>query len=309
LHASLADVPIEGVPVSVEFSLSGPGLPALLGEAACPDPRVRKQFWNFLQGWRAWLHAQLCRSRPSETGSAQQAVDDLLSLVLLTQFIRDRDAAAAPPLGELGRQLAGASVRQLCQALQQHVASPVLKAIFDPECVLVSHPIPAKVWQSPFAHALIRASRAAYGARLPIPVFGDFHQGCLAHPPGPQSCIKLPGGTGRRRYEKGIHYTPGPLVDYLTARALGRLCAGLCPERIAQLRILDPSCGSGVFLVAGLRYLLTRLGQERRSGAASETGAGLTLQARLDVAAATIFGSDLDARAVSSTIRSILLTA
>jgi hypothetical protein len=295
--------------VSAELTLSELALPVLLGEPASQDRRARKRFWSYVQKWRAWLHGELCRSQPGDIESAQQEVDDLLSLVLLIQFIRDRDAEAAPPPGELGRRLAGSSVRQLCEALQAHIASPVLKTVFAPDHFAENGSIPARVWQSTFADPLIRASRKAYGSRLPVTILGDFHQWCLAHSPDEESGPKQPGRSGRRRYDKGIHYTPGPLVDYLTARALGGLCAGLSLQRIADLRILDPACGSGVFLVAALRYLIARLEQERRGEAASETDARLTLQEWLNVAATTIFGSDLDARAVAWAIRSLLLTA
>jgi hypothetical protein len=92
--------------VSAQLTPSEPALPSLLGEAAPQDPRARKRFWSYLQKWRAWLHGEVYRSQPGEGSSAQQAVDDLLSLLLLIQFIRDREAGAAPPPGELGRQLA-----------------------------------------------------------------------------------------------------------------------------------------------------------------------------------------------------------
>ncbi len=295
--------------MSTEFTPSEPALPVLLGESEPQGPRVRKRFWTYLEEWRGWLRGELCRSQPGDAESAQQAVDDLLSLILRIQFIRDREAEAAPAPVELGRRVAGSSVRQLCEALQAHVACPVLKAVFDGEYFAENRPIPARVWQSAFADSLIRASRKAYGSRLPVTIFGDFHQWCLAHSPDEEPGPKQAGRSGRRRYDKGIHYTPGPLVDYLTARALGGLCADLSTQRIAHLHILDPACGSGVFLVAALRYLFARLEQERRSEAASETTAGLTLQERVDVAAATVFGADLDARAVAWAIRSLLLTA
>src|SRR6185437_13316872 len=111
------------------------------------------------------------------------------------------------------------------------------------------------------------------------------------------------------RRASGAFYTPQPLVAHVTRSALlhalaqgepdvavvdatlrGEACdaalsATLC-ERVAALRILDPSCGSGAFLVHALetlaalrvtigdrrrlavirRELLTRRSEERRVG-------------------------------------------
>lgn len=39
-------------------------------------------------------------------------------------------------------------------------------------------------------------------------------------------------------------------------QTLKPLCAGRTPQQVAQLRILDPACGSGSFLLGAYQYLL-----------------------------------------------------
>lgn len=56
-------------------------------------------------------------------------------------------------------------------------------------------------------------------------------------------------GTARRKH--GQFYTPAPIVDYLLDHAL----AGFDPVRTPDLRLLDPACGAGNFLVAAGRHL------------------------------------------------------
>jgi hypothetical protein len=57
------------------------------------------------------------------------------------------------------------------------------------------------------------------------------------------------------RKSTGTFYTPQPVAEYVVRRTLGPLVRDAEPERIVQLRILDPAMGSGAFLVAACRYL------------------------------------------------------
>ncbi|HEY2905700.1 MAG TPA: N-6 DNA methylase [Vicinamibacterales bacterium] len=70
----------------------------------------------------------------------------------------------------------------------------------------------------------------------------------------PAKTITLARGSVLRK-ETASFYTPQPLADYLVRRTLGPLTAAATPDRILQLRIVDPAMGSGAFLVAACRYL------------------------------------------------------
>jgi hypothetical protein len=47
----------------------------------------------------------------------------------------------------------------------------------------------------------------------------------------------------------GVYYTPRYIVEFIVDRTVGRLLAGRRPEEVLELRILDPACGSGSFLL------------------------------------------------------------
>ena len=68
------------------------------------------------------------------------------------------------------------------------------------------------------------------------------------------SSVTLARGSGVRK-STGSFYTPQPIADYLVRRALGPLVRHATPERILQLRVVDPAMGSGAFLVAACVYL------------------------------------------------------
>jgi SAM-dependent methyltransferase len=60
----------------------------------------------------------------------------------------------------------------------------------------------------------------------------------------------------RVRKSQGAYYTPPALVEHVVRHALGPLLAKRSPRQAAGLRILDPACGSGVFLLGAYEYLL-----------------------------------------------------
>jgi hypothetical protein len=66
--------------------------------------------------------------------------------------------------------------------------------------------------------------------------------------------VRLECGSGIRK-ATGTFYTPQPIADYLVRRTLAPLVRDAAPGQILQLRIVDPSMGSGAFLVAACWYL------------------------------------------------------
>jgi len=61
----------------------------------------------------------------------------------------------------------------------------------------------------------------------------------------------------------GVYYTPQYIVDYIVKNTVGELLKGKTPREVAgigrgehPLRVLDPACGSGSFLLGAYQYLL-----------------------------------------------------
>lgn len=57
------------------------------------------------------------------------------------------------------------------------------------------------------------------------------------------------------RKESGIYYTPPYVVDYIVKNTLGELLKEKTPEEVEKIRVLDPACGSGSFLIKAFDYL------------------------------------------------------
>jgi len=58
------------------------------------------------------------------------------------------------------------------------------------------------------------------------------------------------------RKSGGVYYTPSYIVDYIVKQTIGSALAEKTPEKVKDLTVLDPSCGSGSFLIVAYQYLL-----------------------------------------------------
>jgi len=54
----------------------------------------------------------------------------------------------------------------------------------------------------------------------------------------------------------GVYYTPQYIVDYIVLHTVGELVKDKTPREIGKLRVLDPACGSGSFLLGAFQFLL-----------------------------------------------------
>lgn len=107
-------------------------------------------------------------------------------------------------------------------------------------------------------------------------------------------------GPGRKG--SGSFYTPLPLVQDLVRHALGPVSAGKSVAEIEALRVIDPACGSGHFLVEAMRFL----GQELHRAFVREYGGQAPPQFRSTTDQgwdADADAPDADARAAASEAR------
>ncbi|WP_412070591.1 Eco57I restriction-modification methylase domain-containing protein [Rubrivirga sp. IMCC43871] len=114
----------------------------------------------------------------------------------------------------------------------------------------------------------------------------------------------------------GVVTTPPPLADAVVARTLDPLLAGRGPADLAELRICDPACGSGSFLLSAYEHLLDhylRWYAERPADGANRTYTDATGALRLTVAerqrilTTHLYGVDKDPQAVEAAKFSLLL--
>jgi type I restriction-modification system DNA methylase subunit len=118
----------------------------------------------------------------------------------------------------------------------------------------------------------------------------------------------------------GVYYTPSYIVDYIVKQTVGKLLEGKKPgakSAVNKIKILDPACGSGSFLIGAYDFLLTwyrdqymEMDRSKNKKVLYQGPGGewrLTTTERKRILLTHIYGVDIDAQAVETTKLSLLL--
>jgi predicted type IV restriction endonuclease len=154
---------------------------------------------------------------------------------------------------------------------------------------------------------------------LPPEILGNVYEQFLG------KIIRLTGGHRAKIEEKpevkkagGVYYTPTYIVDYIVQSTIKKLCDGKTPKQISNIRILDPACGSGSFLLGAYSHLLdyhlnyyTKNKKPKRLKDQIYQGKDdqwfLTIKEKKRILLNNIYGVDIDNQAVEVTKLSLLL--
>ncbi len=107
----------------------------------------------------------------------------------------------------------------------------------------------------------------------------------------------------QRRKEHGIYYTPKFITDYIVKETVGRFIAERSLKEIRNIKILDPACGSGSFLIRAFDELLKYYASQKISKSEQDIDAA----DRMSILQNNIYGVDLDIQAVEIARLNLLL--
>lgn len=126
----------------------------------------------------------------------------------------------------------------------------------------------------------------------------------------------------KKRKSQGIYYTPTFIVDYIVNNTLGKMLQEKSPQEIAHLKILDPACGSGSFLIKAFDLLTdyyylqkvnekfdtkTKIGKLQQAFRKRDGVGELPVSQKMSILRNNIYGVDLDEQAVEIAQLNLLL--
>jgi len=184
--------------------------------------------------------------------------------------------------------------------IDDKVLSNIIVNLYYPECPYEFSVLPIEILGSIYEKFL--------GSTIHFrTVKGDIHTAVVEEKPE----VKKAGG---------VYYTPQYIVDYIVQNTVGEKIKNKKPEEIAAIKICDPACGSGSFLVGAYQYLLnyhldyytqdknlkTSLKNKKLFEAGHSTYK-LTIDEKQRILTNNIFGVDIDNQAVEVTKLSLYL--
>lgn len=275
---------------------------SLARNIALRNPRLNQAELNFSvqQTIDRLVFLRICEDRGIETyGRLRQLQNGEHTYSRLKQIFRDADDKYNSGLfhfdPENGR--AQPDTLSLGLAIDDKVLKDILRHLYYPD--------------SPYEFSV-----------LPADILGQVYEQFLG------KVIRLTAGGHAKVEDKpevkkagGVYYTPTYIVDYIVKQSIGNLVDGSSPERVSKLRILDPACGSGSFLIVAYQFLLDwhrnwysdnepekhTKGRNPKIYEGSGGAYRLTTYERKRILLNNIYGVDIDPQAVEVTKLSLLL--
>ncbi len=171
-------------------------------------------------------------------------------------------------------------------------------------------PHPFEKWEE-YSGATERVIHVLYGKEgyyeydfkaMPADVLGTVYENYLSHRLSKSRKGTTVSKDAEKRKEQGIYYTPGYIVDYIVKNALGPVldkCKTI--EDIKRVKVLDPACGSGSFLIKVFGVIFEKYKELDFCGPEDLL--------KIQILQENIYGVDLDQQAVEITRLNLLINA
>jgi adenine-specific DNA-methyltransferase len=292
---------------------------------------VDQAFLDEMTGWRADLAKDIYRNNPDLTArQLNEVVQRILDRIVFIRIAEDRRIIEK-------RQLADAVDEWKSRGGKFHI-SDWLSAVFQ----RINEDFNGEIFKPHLSDqvkidsvVLARIIERLYPPKSPyrfdvigVELLGSIYERYLGN------TIRLTAKQVRVeekpevRKAGGVYYTPKYIVDYIVQNSVGALIQGKTPKQIERLRVLDPACGSGSFLIGAfqclidyhIRWYLDNPEPERRHGRQSlefmrdvQTDADgtnrLSVFRKVKILTNNLFGVDIDAQAAEITMMSLYLKA
>lgn len=287
---------------------------------------VEKKLYEQLTNWRGQLFNWIYQFH-KEKGVTQQQTDQLIqklfSRLIFIRTAEDRELAGNHPLLSAVHQWEtdGGHLMERVRAIFQDFANTFDSEIF---------PQTMDPWQqvSIDDHALaeiinglykVPGDYAKYYFNIIEPdVLGQVYEQYLGYvekaaKPKPQlQQLLFPTASEQidmypdrqKRKKGGIYYTPKWVTDYVVRQTINRFIDTHSYHEILNMKIVDPACGSGSFLIRAYDELLSYHAKVKKKPVAD-----LSWQDRVEILTRNIFGVDLDPQAVEIACLNLLIRA
>jgi len=289
---------------------------------------VDKAFLAEIEGWRELLAKNIALRNPSlSVRELNYAVQVTIDRII---FLRICEAREIEPYGQLAQALEHESIYKELGRLFQVADARYNSGLFhfkeekgqpsQADGLTLGVEIDNKVLQ-PILKNLYWPESPYVFSVIPLDILGQVYEQFLG------KVIRLTAGHQAKVEEKpevrksgGVYYTPTYIVDYIVKNTVGKLLEGKTPAQAAKLKIVDPACGSGTFLLGAYQTLLDwhmkwysendpqKWAMGRRPAIfQSKNGWMLTTAKKKEILLNNIHGVDIDSQAVEVTKLSLLL--
>ncbi|HRJ39361.1 MAG TPA: TaqI-like C-terminal specificity domain-containing protein [Flavobacteriales bacterium] len=275
-----------------------------------------KRFVQSLDKWRKYLAVSIAyNNRKLDDEEVNFSVQQTIDRLIFLRFCEDR---AVEPYGQLKSTVAkGESYKNLFDLFKQ-ADDKYNSGLFDfkKDVLTPTLKVENKVIKNIVEELYYPKCNYEFSV-MPVEILGNAYEQFLGKVirVTPARSVKIEEKPEVRK-AGGVFYTPQYIVDYIVQHTVGKLIEGKSPKEIEKIKIVDPACGSGSFLLGAFDYLLNyHINWYHQKGYATKKGKDnpftpqgtLTTHEKKRILLNSIYGVDIDANAVEVTKLSLLL--
>jgi type I restriction-modification system DNA methylase subunit len=277
---------------------------------------VDKEFLQSLDSWRTYLATSISRNNKQlDEDEINFAVQQTIDRIIFLRIAEDR---SVEPYGTLKEALKSGDYYQNLFKQFQQADDKYNSGLFDFKKDKISKAltIENKIVKTIINELYYPESPYEFSV-LSVEILGSAYEQFLG------KVIRITPGHIAKVEEKpevrkagGVYYTPQYVVEYIVKNTVGKLIENKTPKEISKIKIVDPACGSGSFLIGAYQYLLDwhknfysdngKISKGNKSNPLTPDG-NLTTAEKKRILLNNIFGVDIDVNAVEVTKLSLLL--
>ena len=293
-----------------------------------PDEAFLYQMDNEKDGWRVRLAKDMKNLNPQADGALiTAAVQLLIDRLIFVKALSDREIEQ-DYLTQLAEQVekSGLTANDVgwfnaCRDIFAKLNQFYNGSIFEPRPELETVTVSNKVVRDIIG--ALQPENSPYNfAVMPVEILGTIYERFLGRVVRTTDHRVKIEDKPEVRKAGGVYYTPQYIVGYIVQNTVGKLLEQCRkPEDVTRIKILDPACGSGSFLLGAYQVFIDWHKQhyaqkshwnKQDREAAYYNGEGqvrLTAKLKRQILLNNIFGVDIDPQAVEVTRFSLSLKA
>jgi len=284
--------------------------------AARTKTPLDQEFLNDLTYWRGRLAKSVYKAHPDFSPTDLNSVIQVfLDRLIFIRIAEDRGALPPNRLREIERVWRDEGKERPITAellpLFREINIDLNGEIFKP------HKCEEVKWESGLLAEIIEEGLEPYNfAQIGVELLGSIYERYLGKTIRVTASRAIVEEKPEVRKAGGVYYTPKYVANYIVSNTVGRLIKGKTPTQIAKIRILDPACGSGSFLLNAYQYILDyhldwykRHSQKKALGQLTllEGEWKLSIREKARILKNNIYGVDIDPQAVEITMMSLYI--
>lgn len=276
---------------------------------------VDDEFLKSIEEWRRYLATTIAlRNKTLNEDELNYSVQKIIDRIIFLRMCEDR---GVEPYGELKKAQKGDVYENLFR-LYRIADDKYNSGLFDfkEDRITTDLTIDNKVLKTIIKELYYPHCEYEFSV-MPADILGSVYERFLG------KTIRLTKAHSAKIEEKpevrkagGVYYTPKYVVDYIVQNTVGKLIESKTPKQVEKIKICDPACGSGSFLIGAYQHLLDwhlqyytdNPPKTKKDNPLTPEG-NLTTAEKKRILLNNIFGVDIDAQAVEVTKLNLLLKA